>query len=471
MKRRWRLFTLLPLGVCLALYWPGLFAWFQMDDYYWLSMLSVARGERGVLGVLVTPTVHGTWRPLSEQSLFLLFSWLFGLQAWPYRLLAMGTQLLNLLLLGRLARRLWGSELAAGLVPLLWIVNATLAMPMVWTCSYNQILGTTVFAGGMTLVDVWIEREELRHLLAAALVFAAGLLVLETVIVLPWLAAAWVLLRAPRVRWRSLLLRLLPGALASLGYLGLHVGLAPPLPDGVYALHFDAGMLATALRYWRWSVAGPHFTLWFPGWLEVALVVLFSALGLGVLVRRARRGDRRPLAGVAWYLAALAPLLPLTAHQTDYLLVVPTAGLALALGGPLAAGLIAVGARRLTAGLALLVYLAAMVPQSAWVTRGLAARSLPAARILPALVDARARHPDRPIVLADVGDELYEFALGCKALYFLQIERVYLTPEAAAAIHPGSAGVLPSELLVPPHEQARALVYSLAGDRLTLVPP
>ena len=56
-----------PSLVCMILYWPGVLAWFQQDDFVWLNLPNQTHGWHGLLRTLFQPTVHGTWRPLSER--------------------------------------------------------------------------------------------------------------------------------------------------------------------------------------------------------------------------------------------------------------------------------------------------------------------------------------------------------------------------------------------------------------------
>ena len=75
----------LPL-ICLAVYWRGLFAWFQADDFAWLSLRAHVHDWRSLLENLFAPMAQGTIRPLSERAFFLVFESLFGLHALPFRI-------------------------------------------------------------------------------------------------------------------------------------------------------------------------------------------------------------------------------------------------------------------------------------------------------------------------------------------------------------------------------------------------
>jgi hypothetical protein len=129
-----------PLLFCLVLYWHGLRAWFQMDDFAWLSLHKQVSDFSTFLSALFRPMAQGTVRPLSERLLFLGFWHVFGMDALPYRVIVFATQFANLALITSITRRLTGSALAGFVAPLLWLVSPVLYLPMTWTSAYNQIL-------------------------------------------------------------------------------------------------------------------------------------------------------------------------------------------------------------------------------------------------------------------------------------------------------------------------------------------
>src|SRR5438309_2170724 len=58
------LYWLVPLFWCLALYWQGLFTWFQADDFAWLNLQ--VHSWNDLLKALFTPQAQGTVRVWSE---------------------------------------------------------------------------------------------------------------------------------------------------------------------------------------------------------------------------------------------------------------------------------------------------------------------------------------------------------------------------------------------------------------------
>src|SRR5579862_7212891 len=109
-----------PSILCLVMYWPGLLAWFQQDDFVWLNMPNQAHGWDGLLRTLFLPNPsQGSWRPLSERVLFLAFGPIFGADALPYRIWVFLTQFANLALAASITTRLTRSRAAGFLAAVL----------------------------------------------------------------------------------------------------------------------------------------------------------------------------------------------------------------------------------------------------------------------------------------------------------------------------------------------------------------
>src|SRR6266536_3183546 len=86
------LYWLSPPLLCLILYREGLTAWFQADDFAWLSLRLHVHTWRDLAHALFAPMAQGTIRPWSERGFFLVFTWLFGIDALPFRICVFLTQ-------------------------------------------------------------------------------------------------------------------------------------------------------------------------------------------------------------------------------------------------------------------------------------------------------------------------------------------------------------------------------------------
>lgn len=73
---------LLVAAVGLAVFRPGLSAWFQLDDFVWLQLVRHT-GHHGWLSPILYATPQGTWRPITDGLFFAVFNRLFGLDAHP----------------------------------------------------------------------------------------------------------------------------------------------------------------------------------------------------------------------------------------------------------------------------------------------------------------------------------------------------------------------------------------------------
>jgi hypothetical protein len=83
-------------AACIALYWYALNSWLFLDDFAWLQLPRGVHSAHDLWIALFEPRAQGTVRVFSERVPFLVFGWLFGVHAWPFRMLALATQVVNL---------------------------------------------------------------------------------------------------------------------------------------------------------------------------------------------------------------------------------------------------------------------------------------------------------------------------------------------------------------------------------------
>ncbi len=311
---------------CTALYWPGLTAWFQRDDFGWLGLEAQVRGGGSLVNALFAPMSQGTVRFLGDRTYFLGLSWVFGLNPLAFRVCAFVTMFASLAVLMAIVHRLTRSVLVAGLAALLWLVNSALAPAMTWSSPYNQIL-----CGFLLLLSLWqleryLETGKRRYYAGVWLTFLAGFGANEITVVFPALAAVWCLCRVRRIP-RSVLALFL----GSLVFLAVEFALIHPAPrTGIYALYFDGSVMRTFLKHWQNALGpGRMFALGLIGrrtgmWLSVAI-----SAGLALHVWRTTRArDLSAVFWLAWFVLAIAPVLPLRDHIVDYYPAVPAIGLA-----------------------------------------------------------------------------------------------------------------------------------------------
>lgn len=318
----------LPAMFFAWMYWFGLRAWFQQDDFAWLGQGLYIVNWRDLQEALFMPRAQGTIRPWSERLFFIMFYHWFGLDPRPFHLWVAATQLANLLLLQSVVLHLTRSRLAAVAAPLLWLVNVGLATPLSWLSAYNQILCAFFLLLAFRLLLQWIETGRARWFWSQVAVFVLGFGALEINIVYPALAAGWCVLSArPQLKRQLWLFPI------SALYAAIHFTVAAKPTEGPYARHWDGSIISTFLHYCGTALTGglilPHWSV--PSWSwEVASWVIGSAL-LGYAAWAWRRGDRVPAFGVLWFSIGISPILPLRDHLMNYYLTVPTLGLAIVL--------------------------------------------------------------------------------------------------------------------------------------------
>ena len=386
---RVRLILLLPVLVFTAVFWAGLGAWFQQDDFAHLQ-LAASTPLAGLPAMMARPIAQGTFRPLSER----LFYWEiwhgFGLDALPARIFCFLLQAANCLLLGwllwRRTQSLWGAALGATA----WAVQPALALPMTWIAATNQIM----WAFCVLATLVFFEQKRLKW---AWLFYLLGFGVLESNIVVPALITLWAW-----PRWRATLPFWIPAIL----FAAAHALLIPKTTGGTYGMYLDWHIFETLLTYWRWACR-----------VEVlAVLMLVAAVAVGRL-------------GLAWFILALGPMLLLREHRTDYYLTVPAIGLAFILAAawrkqPWCAALLLTG------------YFAVTIPAARSAAQTQADKSLDMQALVLGVGQAQKIHPGKTILLDGIGDGLFWSGVYDNPFALAGAPKTKLTSETAAKLTP-----------------------------------
>ena len=310
-------YWLIPPAFCLVIYYWGLRAWYQQDDFLWLGQRFRIGTWHDFLRAVFGPAANGTFRPFSER-LFLLAASMFGTDAFPARLWVFLTEVANLALISSLARRISNSRVAGFLAPILWTANGALAFPMAWTSAYMHILCGTCILIALHFLLRYIETGKRSDYVFQWLVFLLGFGVMESMIVYPAIAAAYTLLRA-----RKRFLSTLPMFGASLLFWILHSRFVPKQHAGTYSLHFDTSLFSTLATYWKWALVPRDwidYQLLRPDYILLAnvTVILLTAAILIYVAYAALRRNMAPIFGLFCFLVLLVPILPLKEHLSYY---------------------------------------------------------------------------------------------------------------------------------------------------------
>ena len=447
------------------LHWRSLGAWFRADDFAWLGVGLDVTDFRSLLHALFAPSPHGTLRPLSERTLFMVSYGLFGLDPLPFRAVAFATQFANLVLLAAIGARITGSRAAGFWAACFWAVNASLFVPLVWACAYCELMGGLCLLGAFYFLLRYVETGRRRFQLAQWAAFVLGFGALELVIVYPAVAAVYTWLRARPYFRRSLWL-----FAGSATYFVVHSIYVPPQKAGFYAMHVSAAIFRTLALYWTWSLRPAGLQA--PRWVMTAGLLLLSAGLAAFAVRQLRQRDSLPLFCLSWYLIVISPLLLLRDHPGEYYVYLPVAGICWLGGWAVAEAWRGGPAKRAAAVALAALYALLSVPQT-W--RDHQRNQQLTARVrdlVEGVAGAKERHPGQDILLAGVDTDLFWNAVRDRPFRLLGTGTVYLAPgsEREITAYPDRGDV--GEFVAPGFSVPGAIaagklaVYDVRGPRL-----
>jgi hypothetical protein len=468
-------FWLAPSLLCLALYWRGFTAWFRADDFAWLGTGLYIQNFHDFLVAIFAPQAQGTIRPLSERAFFMLGFSLFGLDALPFKIVVFATQFANLALVASIGARLTGLRWAGFFAAIFWVLNGSGIEPLGWCCVYNQVLCGFFLLGAFHFLLRYVETGERRYNWLQWGAFLLGFGALELNVVYPVVAAAYLLLCVPRKgKDRPGGLSYLPMFAVSIAYAVAHSFAAPAWKTGGYAMHFTGAMFRTLGKYWTWSV-GPTFLFtpyYLPKWLLPTGIAVVSAGLIGFLVWKLRAGERAALFCLVWYLAVMAPVLPLRDHMTEYYVFLPAIGLCW-LGGWAAVSGWRAGVRGRAAVVTLAAIYALMgVPTLVATSQWNHAITMRVRNLVEGVAGIHERYPSKSILLDGVDTDLFWNGVLDRPFRLFGMDHVYLAPgsEKRIASHPdlGNIGeyILPAGVVAQALQREELVVYDVRGARL-----
>ncbi len=464
---------LAPPLLCLLLYWRGFTAWFRADDFAWLGVGLYIRNFHDFLSAMFSPQAQGTIRPWSERAFFMAGFGLFGLDPLPFRIVIFATQFANLALVAWIGARITGLRAAGFWAAIFWVLNSSQIEPLGWTCVYNQVMCGFFLLLALHFLIKYVETGRERYNIYQWIAFLLGFGALELNLVYPAVAAGYTLLCIPAPLARKYFLRTLPMFGVSLVYVALHIAVAP-LKAGYYGMHFTGAMFRTLAKYWTWSI-GPTFMetpILVPTWLLPAGVAVVSVALLGFLAARLRAGARAALFFLVWYLATIAPVLPLRDHQTEYYVFLPVIGLCW-LGGWGVAEAWRSGTNAAAAATALAVlYAFLVVPEAVATTNWNYRITMRVRNLVEGVAQAHELYPARSIMLDGIDSDLFWNGILDRPFRLFGVEHVYLAPGSERRIeaHPDLGNI--NDYILPGYLTARALerdelvVYDARGPRL-----
>jgi hypothetical protein len=469
------LWWIIPILFLLWMDRYGLRCWFIQDDFAWLSLLREVHESRSLANALFAPEAQGTIRPWGERGFFLLFESLFGFDSLPYRIWVLITMAANVGLVAWITRRITNSRLAGFLAPVLWVANSSVSTVLAWSSAYNEALCALFLLSALALFIRFAETGRPVWWWCQLVVFTLGFGALELNVIYPALAAAYVLFTDSKSRDR-LLLSLVPLFGISVVYFFVHRAAAPLPTDGPYAIHFDRRMFQTLATYWHWSLT--PYNYW-PGRILLhrrAFLWIASLALAAFFVREIVRRRYLVIFCGLWFLIAIAPMVPIPDHVTDYYLTIPLIGLSMAAAWGVECAWRATGGKRWVWSIAALFLIAAYLRVTITVSLSDTHWWMDNSQRVRALVlgaDAAHRtHSGKTLVLDAITTGLYENAISQGAFYPLRLDYVYLTPGSELNIHTSTNSdylkrvVLESAVMLNAIAHDEVVVYSPFGDHL-----
>ncbi|HXJ44447.1 MAG TPA: hypothetical protein VNH18_34490 [Bryobacteraceae bacterium] len=467
-----------PIAFLLWLYREGIDVWFMQDDFAWLSLLRQVHSWQDVVRVLFEPAAQGTIRPWSERGFFLLFEYLFGVDNYPFRLAAFTTAAADIVLIGWIVRRLSGSRVAAAIAGITWAANASLVVVMTWSSAWNEVLCPFFLLSALALFIRYTESGRKGFWWLQLAFFVVGFGALEINVVYPAIALAWSLFVTPSEKRRRFATATVPLFVVSIVYFLIHRAVAPLPQSGAYALHFNPGMLRTLAVYLKWSLLPADWAAWKHSRALGRLILGSGILSLAALaVFEFRRRRTVTLFFASWFLITIAPLVPLSNHQSDYYLTIPVIGVGMLAGWSVSCAWRGVDSStnrrwQILPVLAVCLYLTGMIPVARAATAWWAGKA-EAVRVMVLGVEAAHRaHPDSAIVLDGITTDLFNNAIGHSPFFPLGIQDVYLAPGSELKIKPAPELADLRDIVLEPAVLQKGLtadrivLYSLSGDHL-----
>lgn len=443
--------VLFPVFLALFLFRRSFRIWFLRDDFAWLGLRLSISNFGDFLHALFAPMAQGTIRFLSERAFFLAFESAFGLESLPMRIWMFLTLAVALVLLSLVAGKLSGSRWIGMLTAIFWSLNFGVSVAMSWLSSYNQILISALLLGAL-----WAMMQGRLRWAWACYLLAFG--ALESAIMIPVILLWWAWLYE-RSKVRQVLPMFVPAALFGAAHLWWI-----PKPDtgNTYKMFFDRSLLESIGIYWQWMLGAVKLSAFSPDylWMEWPALLGGTLLLLLALFLGWMQKDAMPWFGLGLSLAAMAPMLPLREHRSDYYLASGSLGIMILFAS--AIKLFPMEARWLLA-LALGSYLY----PSYLVQRDLFEyylESTGGARVIVrGAMRAHTLHPDQLIVLDGISADLFRNTVADDGLRLISGGKLRIAPGNGIA---GSPWVLSPEATRTALEKNLARIYRLEGPKL-----
>ena len=290
----------------------------------------------------------GLWyRPLAQRTVPSLLFPVFGLNPLPYRIIGFVLFFLCTIGVYLLAERLTGSRRIAWFTVLVFTPHLIHTFPTYDAAFTPELVFTLFYIGSALFYVQYLRTHKRAALIASAALFVGGLLSKESAVAVPFtLLAIWFILPrekrgtawsvAPHFAILGLYL------LLAVGYLHIRQqnledllrGTGPSSPE--YAFGAGRHVLDNLDMSFSWAFGMPHGI--HGQWkfdspeMRMGLKVLRTLAIAGAICVLLTPRRRFLLLGIAWFLTAALPGVPLVSHFLPYYLFAALIGFALAMG-------------------------------------------------------------------------------------------------------------------------------------------
>jgi hypothetical protein len=326
---------------------PGHF--FMGDTLLWMgfryrSMTEFFRG-------FVTLDPAFWYRPLAQRTVESALYPIAGLHPMPYRIVSFILFFACTIAVFIVAERITHSRRTAWLATLFFAPHVTHAFTTYDTAFVPEMVFTLFYIWSVVSWISWVQTRKRASLVASALLFVGSLISKETAVTVPFtLLVVWLFLpRASRPRLRSLMPHfVILGCylIFAIGY--LHIReinvrqlIERPGTAGQPGYQLVIGKNvqdSTSMAFsWAFSIPRGTYGQWPPAatWMITVLKTIRILICTAALFALFTPHRKFLLIGIAWFLIAAAPTLPLLDHFLPYYLFAPMVGFSIAIGAVL----------------------------------------------------------------------------------------------------------------------------------------
>ena len=183
------------LSIIFAVYWQSVSLPFIQDDW---GLIEFARtnGPLALIRSTIDPSNSFFYRPLAKGYLFLMYR-VFGANPLPFHLAALAVHAFNAFLVALIVNRITRDRVIGFLTALIYAAAIAIHLdPLAWAVGIYDVGGALFF-----LLSLWLFMR--GRILLSVLVFFIGLLVKESIIVLPVILLSYLLLVNPMDMWKQ----------------------------------------------------------------------------------------------------------------------------------------------------------------------------------------------------------------------------------------------------------------------------